>query len=159
MKQTLSSYLWNIRYGILILIGVGLALVVYQKLVKFYYGKDYARHDWFNYRHCETNFILDFCSKYAVSHFLLYFFLGLFFPQGWIFFIVIGIAFEILEWVVGLQYRKKGDIFPRIDTDGNLTYGAGWRAGNLKDIIANVSGLMLGIIVNKIFCDKMNMKV
>lgn len=148
MGETLGEYLYGARYLLSIMLIIGLIIILYHQVLKYYYGKEYISKDFLNHKICNTSggFGFDFCSRWAISHFIFYFILGFSFPKYWDLLIAVGILYEIFEAVYGMFSNEKRD--PRI-YNGKITYSSGWWAANYTDIIANLFGLFLGVLLAK----------
>ncbi len=97
-------------------------------------------------------------SVYPCTHFLLYVIIGFFCPQYWVFWIILGIIWELIELAIGTAVR----VMPKLDVktvlsklskseDENKTqYQKEWLTGKTSDIIFNVSGLITGIVAQAI---------
>jgi hypothetical protein len=94
------------------------------------------------------------CSFWPISHFIFYFILGLFFPQYQIEFIIIGIIWEIIEILLGqgCHIAKRGGGYRKLFCNENAsakgTQYTYWVSGSWSDIIFNIAGLYLGVLVN-----------
>jgi len=95
-------------------------------------------------------------SLWPISHFILYVFLGFLAPSWWWLWISIGIGWEIFEYycgqlVKGLQ-TKKGTfkIAKKAEKMFMPQYGEEWVSGTKSDVLFNVAGLALGILLSKI---------
>ena len=154
MGETLGEYFWNARFGIAILIIIGLIIVLYHQFLRARYKNKYIEKDFLNRTHCKSDSPFDYCSGWALLHFLLYLIIGLLWPANWELWLLIGILWEILEWAYG-KYSAKNNpdqkINARVDQDGNVTYREGWWAGNGKDLVANVLGLFTGVFLARVF--------
>lgn len=84
------------------------------------------------------------CSLWAVSHFVLYFVLGIMFPNCQVLFIIMGVLWELTESTIG--YFTKS-FFNKINTDGGEYKD--WMSGSFRDVILNVLGLYMGIFIKK----------
>lgn len=111
-----------ILYGIAILYWI--TLVIYREITK----KDINI--------LRKNIILN-CNGWCMSHFLHYLILGYCAPRYWLFLIIIGIIFEIIE--IPLNKASKY-------IDSKL----------IKDSITNSLGVISGVILYKIFPSKID---
>lgn len=80
-------------------------------------------------------------SGWAISHFLLYTVLGFFFPQYFLFCMVAGIIWEMIEYLA-CYFNKSSSNFVRL-SDADIFYKEWWN-GNLMDIVFNFSGFIFG---------------
>ena len=91
-----------------------------------------------------------YCS-WPISHFLLYLFLGIACPRIWPFLFVLGIVWEIIEWIIGRFLRKneaKGKV-SKIAVKNQ--YNQEWVTGKWSDLIFNAAGLALGLGIRKVY--------
>ena len=91
-----------------------------------------------------------YCS-WPISHFLLYLFLGIACPRIWPFLFVLGIVWEIIEWIIGSFLRKN-------EAEGKVSkivvknqYNQEWVTGKWSDLIFNGAGLALGLGIRKVY--------
>jgi hypothetical protein len=87
-----------------------------------------------------------FCF-WPITHFIMYIFLGLFAPKYWYIWIFIGILWEILENIIGNIFNNNPN---EINKNKNIQYSGKWMDGTVSDIFFNISGLIIGIIFQKI---------
>ena len=102
--------------------------------------------DVMNFKVFQINALDKCCSMWPISHFILFFILGLLFPDCPIV-IVAGIFWEIVESCLAYVFKK-----PRqaIRSSGNVEYSENWIAGSFKDILFNTAGFLLGRTVIKL---------
>jgi hypothetical protein len=91
--------------------------------------------------------LLGSMSWWPISHFILFFFLGLFFSQCWAPALTAGVLWEIWEHIFGRYILKETE--SRL-TDGNVQYGIWW-SGSMTDIFMNVAGFVAGALIAKLF--------
>jgi len=91
-----------------------------------------------------------YCS-WPISHFILYLFLGIACPRIWPFLFVLGIVWEIIEWIIGRFLRKN-------EAEGKVSkiavknqYNQEWVTGKWSDLIFNGAGLALGLGIRKVY--------
>ena len=100
-------------------------------------------------------------SAWPISHFLLYAIIGYISPDLWWLWIAIGIAWELLEYGVGELISRASANDGGLDKvnktylklfihPNNSQYSGKWVKGCKSDILFNILGLMLGIIIAKI---------
>lgn len=86
-------------------------------------------------------------SYWPITHFIMYIFLGLFAPKYWYIWIIIGICWEIIETFLGNTFNKNSK---EINKNRKIQYSGKWMNGTVSDIFFNISGLIIGIILQKI---------
>jgi hypothetical protein len=112
-------------------------------------------------------------STWTLTHFLLFLFLGVICPNNIVLIIILGVLWEMLEFY--LEYDRQTvcskllckyvnkcyDKIPKHkfmnnylgksnDINVNLYYCSGGYLGQIFDIVANISGYLIGIGINKI---------
>ena len=98
-------------------------------------------------------------SIWPISHFVLYVFLGYLAPKWWWLWILVGVSWEIFEYICGLLVRKlqSSDITATLGKKAEKMfmpqYGSEWVSGARSDIIFNIMGLVIGLLLTKI-CKK-----
>lgn len=86
-------------------------------------------------------------SWWPISHFILYFIIGLFCRKHWWLILLIGILWELFEYLVGKI------IYPFHTKIGyNSQYSQKWLTYNKWDVLFNILGYILGVIVGLLFC-------
>lgn len=104
----------------------------------------------YGYLRCSFKFtdILSFkLSKridgWLISHFIAFAVAGFFFPNTLVLSMVIGILWEIIEWIIGITKPSflKGIGDCRHNSNGTTKY---WWYGQYKDIVADFAGFMVG---------------
>lgn len=112
--------------------------------------------DFMNIKLFNFNALENCCSGWPISHFILFYILGLLFPDCTFWVIGAGVAWEVFE--VLLSYV---DIMNRQPVRGNISnkieYSQNWWAGSSKDILMNTVGFLLGKLTVCIF--KLNIVV
>lgn len=95
-------------------------------------------------------------SLWPISHFILYVFLGYLAPSWWWLWICLGIAWEIVEYACGLLVRnlqsKEGtaNLGKKAEKMFMPQYGEEWVSGSQSDVLFNIAGLGLGILLTKL---------
>jgi len=131
---SLKSCKW--AFAILLLAALLIVIhFVHMKLTK----KDVIKDDFMNQGVFTVNG--NTWSWWPISHFILYFILGFFFPQCFLLLMVIGVAFEMLETFVGYLTRKKNDSGAKA---AGVEYSENWWAGSVRDIFVNALGFIAG---------------
>jgi hypothetical protein len=87
-----------------------------------------------------------FLDGWGVSHFFFYGLLGYLFPRRWVFIIVCGIIWELVEHVFGAHplIRSYMAECNYLNTDGSVR----WWYGRWEDIVMNTLGMILGIYIS-----------
>ncbi len=81
------------------------------------------------------------CSWWPISHFLLFFILGVLFPHCDVLIIGAGIIWELLEMLMSYFFNRQRQ---PIKSESNVEYSGNWWAGSFKDIVFNIAGFYLG---------------
>jgi VanZ family protein len=84
-------------------------------------------------------------TGWVITHFILYFILGMVAPSQFSVWFTIGTLWELLEYLSGYIYKISGF------KDKDQTFNDRWWCGSINDIIVNLFGLILGIFVNYFF--------
>lgn len=92
------------------------------------------------------------CSMWPLSHFIMHFFLGFFFPDCWLFIFITGVVWEVIEFLIGYIGVKVFGKAGAVKNDGDLQYTDRYWAANIYDIFFNVTGLAIGYSLSKAFC-------
>ena len=89
-------------------------------------------------------------SAWPISHFIMYIILGIFSPDYWYVWVLIGIVWEFVEYAF-----TKNIVIADIETSySNEEYLKkyqynSWTGGTPSDIFFNITGLIVGLIVNR----------
>lgn len=89
-------------------------------------------------------------SYWPVSHFIMYLILGFFFPDCWLLLIILGILWEIIEFVFGIFERKFASNKQKKKLTKRLQYASAWWAPQIGDILFNLAGLSIGLVLHRI---------
>ena len=108
--------------NLIIIYGIVSILCIITILIRLFINKD------FKFMEYKIN---KSCNMWCLSHFIMYFFLGLFAPKYWYISFIISIIWEYIE-----EYLEKFNIY----ITSNI----------VNDIITNTIGLINGIILNKL---------
>lgn len=86
------------------------------------------------------------CSWWPISHFILFFIIGVLFPECDVEAITCGVLWELFE--VGAHYAigKERQYVRKQDA---IEYSQSWWAGSFKDIFFNIAGFYLGKLTIK----------
>ena len=137
-----------------ILAGVALTIVIYWAIMNIVLKNSQftiAQKDFMNQKIININlwkgntFTL---SMWPVSHFILFFVLGYFFPNCWVWIFIAGAVWEILEFVVGYIAAQRNALL-KTSTWTGIQYKIWW-GGSWADLLFNAAGLAMGIALSKI---------
>lgn len=99
-------------------------------------------------------------SLWPISHFILYVCLGYIAPSWWWLWICLGVGWEIFEYCGGVLVRnlqsKQGteSLGKKAEKMLMPQYGNEWVTGCQSDILFNVTGLILGLVISKFSVEK-----
>ena len=72
------------------------------------FGKEYKCKDLLNHKLIDRQTLgKDCCSGWVLSHFVLFFILGFFFPDCIALLIIAGVLWEIIEFIIGIILKKR----------------------------------------------------
>jgi len=89
------------------------------------------------------------CSVWPITHFILFTFLGILFPDCDILVIGAGILWEVFEGISATIAGTPRGILR--DAAGGVEYFNSWWSGSFKDIIVNILGYYFGKTIYKVF--------
>jgi hypothetical protein len=96
----------------------------------------------------DVPFLENCCSWWPISHFILFLVLGYFFPDCWVYLVIAGITWELLEMVMShLTGHQRQAVKV---SDARVEYSGNWWAGSFKDVFMDVAGLIVGILLRKL---------
>ena len=127
----------------------GLSIVIYWiVLAKIYDNSQIHYRDVLNKQVIDIPWLgKNCCSWWPLSHLLSFALWGFLWPRhGWKLF-VIGILWEIVEFIGG-YFQKKTAKHHTTNVNGKLEYENWWSASN-KDIVFNGAGILIGIYLKK----------
>lgn len=102
------------------------------------------RYDLLNHNVLTTPLSEKPLSFWPISHFLLFFLLGLLFPDCAVLIITIGVLWEVFEVIMGKLLPMAGGT-----AQGNMQYGGNWWGGNFQDIVMDIAGFFVGVAFAK----------
>jgi hypothetical protein len=118
-----------------ILIAVFSFIIVYGFIVKKYLK---------NYDVLEKKFAkCEGCDLWALTHFTMYFILAYFFPRYYVLLFIIGVLYEVFEYVIGRTKNSFKYLGP-MTTDGDQS----WWYGRVSDIVFNTFGIITGVALS-----------
>jgi len=143
-----------------IFIGIFIITISYIIGMYMFFPKDILyKYDILNYTVFKINDVS--YSLWPVSHFLLYFIIGLFCRDHWVFILFIGVLWEFFEYVFGnILYQndfieENEDGIVSFYKDKNIhtiksknQYNKKWLTFNKTDIVFNTLGYISGLIVS-----------
>jgi hypothetical protein len=125
-----------------------IVLVAYWFFLKLTYKSgDIVHHDFMNRKVFDFSLLGNCCSWWPISHFILFFFLGLLFPDCDIPIISIGVFWELFE--IGVGYSLGDEIHAVRRGVKNIEYVSSWWQGSMKDIVMDIAGFYLGKLIVK----------
>lgn len=127
---------------IIIVIAVGLVNCLYFAII---YALKIVGKDPLNIKY--FHLVGNCCSGWAIGHFVLYFIIGLLYPDCGILAIGFGALWELIEVIIGSFQEKNKNPNP------NVQYANKWWAGNMIDIFINAAGFYTGALLHKL-CKK-----
>lgn len=138
--------------GVYIIFGIVVILIVlYWMYLAIRYGfESTVYHDFMNRKVFDLPWLENCCSWWPLSHFIVFFILGVFFPSCDVLVIGAGILWELFEMVMAKLFNRQRQGIRR-DTSNRVEYSSNWWAGSLKDIIFNILGFYSGKIFAMIF--------
>lgn len=128
---------------------VGIIFLYWVFMLVIYNGrdKDLVNNDPMNYVVFTIPGINHCCSMWPISHFILFFILGLLFPEEDLLIISLGVLWELTEDVFFMIAGRGRQ--PLRNSKGDVQYAESWWAGSFQDIIVNTLGFYCGKAVIK----------
>lgn len=126
----------------------------YFVTLKLFYNTDEEKiqNDVLNVKVKDVPFLENCCSWWPISHFILFFVLGLLFSKCGVLVISIGIGWEIFETILSyLGNNEERQAIRESNTSDDYEYSHNWWAGSTKDIIMNILGFLTGWAIVKMF--------
>ncbi|MDB4769413.1 hypothetical protein OAG24_00460 [bacterium] len=128
-------------------------LIIFMVIVFYFFflrgsfkEEDIVNNDIFNKKVFDIPWLENCCSVWPISHFVLYFILGILFPDCDVPLISLGILWEGFEMFVASTYGSERQW---VRENGNVEYSDNWWAGSLKDIFFNIVGFYTGKLLVK----------
>ena len=138
----------NNRIKILLILIPFVVYIFFNGYVKCKQKNDfYIKYDILskNYNFTNIKMLDNYFDGWALSHLILYFILAYFFPTEWIFLIIIGVIWEIIEHILSFKYFNYDCQLSGADEK----YKTWWYA-QYEDIIMNMIGIALALLILKI---------
>ncbi len=99
-----------------------------------------------NYNNTNIKILDNYLEGWGLSHLILYFILTYIYPSEWLFLLICGIIWEIIEYVISLYHKKINKFYICSNYNENNDY---WYA-QYEDIIMNILGIILALLIRKI---------
>lgn len=112
-----------------------LAIFFYWALMVWVMKKDMVHNDVMNQKVFTMNVFPGCCSWWPVTHFILFFIIGLFYPNCGVVAMVGGALWELWETLIGSLTPKE----KQNGTQNTLEYSQWW-SGSIKDLAFNFAG-------------------
>ena len=125
--------------------------IIYWLLLLLICGKKSTIHcDKLNYTLVDIPILGKF-GGWPISHLVMFYGIGLLFPDCMLLAMTIGVLWEIIEWNVG-----RSDLLPRLmdspnKSNKNMIYGEFWVVGTLQDALYNFIGFVAGMLTTRYF--------
>jgi hypothetical protein len=134
-----------------ILILISIIIGFYNIILRYLYKDKFIYHDILNKKIFNLDILENCCSGWTLSHFILFFILGLLFPDCIVVILIISVLWEFIEVFIG--HYVNGNNWKRQITrnNGNIEYSTNWWAGSYKDILVNILGFMTGYVLIKTY--------
>ena len=136
--------------------GIIVYLVCFVGVVLISIFRWLAKKDPFDKVIFKSKFLNDICGEtngyscWPISHFIMYVVLGLVAPDLWYIWLVVGIAWELVEYGGGKWLTSKGlqrVVNPTSKDTEDSQYASEWMGGSISDIIFNTTGLFTGMAI------------
>lgn len=101
------------------------------------------KYDFMNIKLFNMSLLENCCSMWPLSHFILFFFLGVLFPDCPVPIIAGGVLWEVLEMIMSYVFKRNRQAV-RSMTGGSLEYSKNWMQGSMKDIVFDILGYVIG---------------
>lgn len=138
-------------YQILLIVFV--VIVFYFFFLRGAYEKNNVIHnDFMNLKVFDFDMLENCCSLWPLSHFVLFFVLGMLFPDCGIPLITLGIVWEGFETIVSSVGKEDRQWVRDKRSKGGskkIEYSENWWAGSMKDILMNITGFVCGYLLVK----------
>ncbi len=120
---------------------------IWRKVESKRNGRSVIETDILNKKIVDIDWLDNCCSWWPISHFVLFFFLGVFFPDCDVPVLLAGILWEGVETVLSWTTDNKNYQAMRTSSKIEVQYSKTWWAGSFKDIIFNFAGFYTGKIL------------
>ena len=95
-----------------------------------------------NYNFTSLKIFDNYLDGWAISHFILYFILAYIYPSEWIFILLCGILWEILEYIFSFPFFNYDCKYNNTDVKYN-----NWWYAQYEDIVMNILGISLALLI------------
>ena len=134
--------------------GAYMILLIILAMIIFYFfflngafkQENIVHRDFMNLKIFDFPLLENCCSLWPLSHFFVFFILGVLFPDCAIPLITLGVLWEGFEVVAASLYKKDRQ---SVRKSSNIEYSTNWWAGSTKDIVMNIAGFCVGWFVAK----------
>lgn len=116
-----------------------IAILIYYVLMGLYHSP--PDKDPLNYKALELKWLENCCSWWPITHFIVFFILGYYYPKCESMLFILGLGWEIFEMTTRYLLNLKST---PVVSEGNIEYSGHWFAGSCKDILFNTVGIVLG---------------
>lgn len=142
--------LWGSCSGVYkIFLFLVLLICVYWLILKIAYGDNVVDNDPMNKLVFDIPFFENCCSWWPISHFIVFFIIGVLYPGCALVALTGGVIWELIEvFFSALQSKPRQGAR---SSAGKVQYSENWWAGSIKDIFMNVIGFYLGKLVVTVY--------
>jgi hypothetical protein len=98
-----------------------------------------------NYNFTNNKILDNYLDGLALSHLILYFILAYIYPSEWIFLIIIGILWELIEYILSVKYLNY-----ECPLDGDNEKYNTWWYSQYEDVIMNMLGIASAFLLLKL---------
>lgn len=135
----------------IVLFLLGLSITIYFILMQTIFKEKISDYDPLNVKILNAPLLgKNCCSWWPISHFISFSIFGYIWPQYWHHLFILGVVWELIEWLFNYLSTPKGEELKFKNTrmsDGSVEYEQWWSSSS-KDILFNSAGILLGVIVN-----------
>jgi hypothetical protein len=111
-----------------------------------------GENDGLNVQVMKLPYLEDCCSWWPISHFALFFILGLLFPHCGVLIISGGIIWELVEMLLSYFFNHSPQRMRTTSENGlKFQYTQNWWAGSFKDVFFDVIGFFFGKFCREMF--------
>lgn len=126
---------------IIFLLIIVLIILLWAIYLSTRHGEDMAQNDPLNKKIIDIPIFENCCSWWPISHFIIFFVVGILFPNSDLIAIPAGILWEIIEMVIADFFGRQRQ--GMVDND-KIEYSENWWSGSFKDIVFDIVGFYLG---------------
>lgn len=142
--------LWSSCSGVYkVFLFLVLIICAYWLVLRIAYGDSVVDNDPMNKIVFKVPFLENCCSWWPISHFVVFFIIGVLFPNCGLVAMTGGIIWELIEvFLSALQSKPRQGVRT---SKGDVQYSQNWWAGSIKDVFANFAGFYLGKLVVTVY--------